>query len=71
MLSVRSSRRPSGTIGVRGDLDRVASREEGYLTVLAERLPATPMIRVPFLADDVHDVAGLSEMGRWLFDGDE
>ena len=30
--------------------------------------PGTPVIRVPFLADDVHDVAGLTEMGRWLFD---
>jgi hypothetical protein len=25
------------------------------------------VIRVPFLADDVHDIAGLTEVGRWLF----
>ncbi len=29
--------------------------------------PAYAVIRVPFLADDVHDVAGLTEVGRWLF----
>ena len=49
------------------ELDQVASREERYVTTLAERLPGTPVIRVPFLADDVHDVEGLTEVGRWLF----
>jgi hypothetical protein len=49
------------------DLNRVASREEQYVGVLAERLPGVPVVRVPFLADDVHDVAGLTEVGRWLF----
>jgi len=50
------------------DLHQVASREEQHVATLAERLPGTPVIRVPFLADDVHDVAGLTEIGRWLFD---
>jgi anion-transporting ArsA/GET3 family ATPase len=49
------------------DLDRVASREEQHLAVLSERLPGAPVVRVPFLADDVHDIAGLTEVGRWLF----
>jgi anion-transporting ArsA/GET3 family ATPase len=49
------------------DLDRVASREEQHVAVLAGRLPEAPVIRVPFLADDVHDVVGLTEIGRWLF----
>jgi anion-transporting ArsA/GET3 family ATPase len=49
------------------ELDQVASREERYVTTLAERLPGTPVIRVPFLADDVHDLEGLTEVGRWLF----
>jgi anion-transporting ArsA/GET3 family ATPase len=49
------------------DLDRVASREEQHVAVLSERLPGAPVVRVPFLADDVHDVAGLTEVGRWLF----
>jgi hypothetical protein len=25
------------------------------------------VVRVPFLADDVHDIGGLTEVGRWLF----
>jgi anion-transporting ArsA/GET3 family ATPase len=49
------------------DLDRVASREEQHVTALSDRLPGVPVVRVPFLADDVHDVAGLTEVGRWLF----
>jgi anion-transporting ArsA/GET3 family ATPase len=50
------------------DLDRVASREDQHVAVLTERLPGAPVIRVPFLADDIHDIAGLTEVGRWLFD---
>ena len=45
------------------DLDRVASREEQHVAVLAERLPGAPVVRVPFLADDVHDVDGLTRWG--------
>jgi anion-transporting ArsA/GET3 family ATPase len=52
------------------DLDRVASREEQHVAVLSERLPGAPVVRVPFLADDVHDIAGLTEVGRWLFGTD-
>jgi anion-transporting ArsA/GET3 family ATPase len=51
------------------DFDRVASREEQHVAVLSERLPGAPVVRVPFLADDVHDIGGLTEVGRWLFGG--
>ena len=51
-----------------GDLDGVAGREEQYVAALAARLPGAPIIRVPFLSDDVHDLGGLAEVGRWLFD---
>jgi hypothetical protein len=50
------------------DFDRVASREEAHLAELTQRLPDTPVVRVPFLASDVHDLGGLAEVGRWLFD---
>ena len=50
------------------DLDGVASREEQHVNALADRLPGAPIIRVPFLSDDVHDLRGLTEVGRWLFD---
>jgi anion-transporting ArsA/GET3 family ATPase len=49
------------------DLDRVARREEQHVTLLTERLPGASVVRVPYLADDVHDVGGLTEVGRWLF----
>jgi anion-transporting ArsA/GET3 family ATPase len=49
------------------DLDRVASREQDQVRVLSERLPGATVVQVPFLADDVHDVEGLTEVCRWLF----
>jgi anion-transporting ArsA/GET3 family ATPase len=50
-----------------GDLDAVADQEEQHVRVLSARLPGVPIVRVPFLSDDVHDVAGLGEVGNWLF----
>jgi anion-transporting ArsA/GET3 family ATPase len=49
------------------DLDNVATREEQHVAALADRLPGAPVIRVPFLSDDVHDLDGLGAVGRWLF----
>ena len=49
------------------DLGGLASREEQYITALAERLPGAPIVRVPFLSDDIHDLEGLAEVGKWLF----
>jgi hypothetical protein len=49
------------------DLDRVASREREQVEELSARLPGAAVVEVPFLADDVHDVAGLTEVCRWLF----
>jgi anion-transporting ArsA/GET3 family ATPase len=48
-------------------LGRVASSEEVHVQQLADRLPGTPVVRVPFLADDVHDLDGLDEIARWMF----
>jgi anion-transporting ArsA/GET3 family ATPase len=49
------------------DFQRVAGREEAHLAELTARLPGTPVARVPFLSSDVHDLAGLEEVGRWVF----
>ena len=49
------------------DFDRVATREEAHLEALVSRLPGTPIVRVPFLSSDVHDLDGLDEVGLWLF----
>jgi anion-transporting ArsA/GET3 family ATPase len=50
------------------DFRLVASREEEHLAGLAERVAPAPVVRVPFLRTDVHDLEGLSEVGEYLFD---
>ena len=49
------------------DFERIRSREEAHVAELAERLPTTPIVKVPFLADDVHDLEGLDELRAYLF----
>ena len=39
------------------ELDAVADQEEQHVRALSARLPGVPIVRVPFLSDDVHDVA--------------
>ena len=48
------------------DLDNVASREEGYVEALAGRVPEAPVVRVPHLDSDVHDLDGLRAIGAHL-----
>lgn len=50
------------------DFALVASREEEHLGGLAARVAPAPVVRVPFLRTDVHDLAGLEEVGDHLFD---
>jgi anion-transporting ArsA/GET3 family ATPase len=50
------------------DFRLVAAREEEHLAGLAERVAPAPVIRVPFLRTDVHDLDGLAEVGTYLFD---
>ncbi|HET6875477.1 MAG TPA: ArsA-related P-loop ATPase [Acidimicrobiales bacterium] len=52
------------------DFEGVSSREEAHLSELSERLPGTPVVRVPFLSTDVHDIEGLREIGGYLFGGE-
>ncbi|MDX6506294.1 MAG: hypothetical protein QOG06_938 [Gaiellaceae bacterium] len=49
------------------DFRLVASREEEHLAGLADRVAPAPVIRVPFLQTDVHDLNGLTEVGTHLF----
>lgn len=48
------------------DLDRVAGREEGFVEALAGRVPEAPVVRVPHLEEDVHDLDGLTAIGAHL-----
>jgi anion-transporting ArsA/GET3 family ATPase len=44
----------------------VASREEEHLAGLAEAVAPAPVVRVPFLPTDVHDLGGLQEVANHL-----
>ncbi|HUP68566.1 MAG TPA: ArsA-related P-loop ATPase [Acidimicrobiales bacterium] len=49
------------------DFRQVAEREEAHFAALAEQVTPAPVVRVPFLAGDIHDLAGLAELNRSLF----
>lgn len=49
------------------DFHQVAEREESHFSALAEKVAPAPVVRVPFLAGDVHDLDGLTELNRSLF----
>jgi anion-transporting ArsA/GET3 family ATPase len=46
---------------------RLAERDRANLDLLRRRIRRTPLIEVPHLADDVHDLAGLRRMDEYLF----
>ena len=46
---------------------RLAERDQANLDLLRRRLGRTPLIEVPHLPDDVHDLAGLRVMDSYLF----
>jgi anion-transporting ArsA/GET3 family ATPase len=47
----------------------VATREERYVAELAGEVAPAPVVRVPFLSDDVHDIEGLRAVARHLLGG--
>ncbi|HUP87285.1 MAG TPA: ArsA family ATPase [Acidimicrobiales bacterium] len=49
------------------DFRSIAEREEQHFAALAARIAPAPVARVPFLADDVHDLEGLAVIGGFLF----
>ncbi|WP_436794585.1 ArsA family ATPase [Actinospongicola halichondriae] len=48
------------------DFQLVSSREEEHIAPLAATVAPAPVVRVPFLRSDVHDLAGLREIERYL-----
>jgi anion-transporting ArsA/GET3 family ATPase len=50
------------------DFQEVAQREENHLATLQRLVEPSPVARVPFLGDDVHDFATLSLLEQNLFD---
>jgi len=49
------------------DFALVAAREEEHLAGLADQVAPAPVVRVPFLRSDVHDLTGLTEIANVLF----
>ncbi len=49
------------------DFRAIAEREELHFAKLGQQIAPAPVARVPFLADDVHDLAGLHVVGEYLF----
>jgi anion-transporting ArsA/GET3 family ATPase len=49
------------------DFQAVASREQAHLAGLAEAVAPAPIVWVPFLRSDVHDLAGLDEVAAYVF----
>jgi anion-transporting ArsA/GET3 family ATPase len=54
-------------IGNLRDLGGVNAQEALQVAILSDRLPEAPITRVPYLADDVHDLDGLDQVAGWLF----
>jgi len=49
------------------DEGRLAERDRANLDDLRRRLRRRPLIEVPYLEDDVHDLVGLAQMDEYLF----
>jgi anion-transporting ArsA/GET3 family ATPase len=50
------------------DFGEIADREETYFGKLRDRVGKATLARVPFLAEDVHDLAGLVTVAEYLCD---
>jgi anion-transporting ArsA/GET3 family ATPase len=53
-------------VGNLQDFLAVARREERYVEELAEEVAPAPVVRIPFLSEDVHDLVGLHIVARHL-----
>lgn len=49
------------------DFASISANEEEHLEGLSAEVAPAPVIRVPYLASDVHDIEGLETVGAWLF----
>jgi anion-transporting ArsA/GET3 family ATPase len=53
------------------DYQALAERDAANIERLARELRSRGVIRVPYLDEDVHDLAGLAEINRYLFASSE
>ena len=54
-----------------GDYQALAERDEANIERLAREMRSKVVIRVPYLDEDVHDLAGLAQINRYLFASSE
>ena len=64
LLGDRLGRKVARTLA---DYRRLAERDRRNVALLRERLGPHPMITVPYLEEDVHDIRGLARMNEHLF----
>ena len=64
LLGPELGRRVAGNLE---DFRRLAERDQLSLGDLRQRLGRKPMIEVPDMEDDIHDLEGLAKMGEYLF----
>lgn len=64
---LRSEGRDDDLVTNLAQLEAVGEREEAHFAELAASVEPAPVIRVPFLAQDVHDLAGLEKVSAHLF----
>jgi len=64
LLGPELGRRVAGNLE---DFRRLAERDQLSLGDLRKRLGRKPMIEVPDMEDDIHDLEGLARMGEYLF----
>lgn len=53
------------------EYDVLAVRDQKSIDTLIEALDGEPVIRIPYLDTDVHDIAGLCQINRFLFADEE
>ena len=53
-------------VGNLRDLDGIAEREERYLLSLTRQVAPAPVVHIPMLDDDVHDLDGLAQVGAFV-----
>jgi anion-transporting ArsA/GET3 family ATPase len=66
-VSANGSNALAGLLANARQLEEVSAREERNFDALARRVAPAAVSRVPFLADDVHDLEGLRAIGAYLF----
>ena len=49
------------------DFRQMADEERTHLADLAAQVEPAPVVEVPFLPDDVHDLSTLTEIGSYIF----